>query len=383
MRITDVKIHLVKLDGKRPIKRMFIIPQQTRWQFDRRVEEGQEDNLMAFIRIFTDAKIEGWCDAVYTWGPARAFAETWLDAFRHELIGTDPLNREFTFQKLWFSNRFNWLHPWMMSYADIALWDIVGKAAHLPVCKLLGSFRDRIPTYMSSGNYPQIDDFLDFGERVKNKGYLGYKLHSRLGPEIDITVATEVRNTLGNDFVLMHDPVQTYTYPEALRVGRALEKLNYKWLEEPVQEHDIQVLKKLCDSLDIPIAAAEWVYGGPHWVANLLSQGAADIVRGDAVVSGGITGLMKVAHIAEGFGVQCEVHDSGPAFGFAHAHAEAAIANCEFFELNGVQPENPTSHPLVKNPLKIVDGYLRVPQAEGLGIDLDWDELDRRTVEVL
>ena len=92
---------------------------------------------------------------------------------------------------------------------------------------------------------------------------------------------------------------------------------------------------------------------------------------------------MKVAHIAEGFGVQCEVHDSGPAFGFAHAHAEAAIANCEFFELNGVQPENPTSHPLVKNPLKIVDGYLRVPQAEGLGIDLDWDELDRRTVEVL
>ena len=100
MRITDVKIHLVKLDGKRPIKRMFIIPQQTRWQFDRRVEEGQEDNLMAFIRIFTDAKIEGWCDAVYTWGPTRAFAETWLDAFRHELIGTDPLNREFTFQKL-------------------------------------------------------------------------------------------------------------------------------------------------------------------------------------------------------------------------------------------------------------------------------------------
>jgi len=200
---------------------------------------------------------------------------------------------------------------------------------------------------------------------------------------MDIQVAQAVREALGPDFTLMHDPVQTYTYPEAVRVGRALEDLGYKWLEEPLQEHDILAYKKLCDTLDLPIAAAEWVHGGPHAVATRLAMGAADIVRGDAVVSGGITGLVKVAHVAEGFGVQCEVHERGPVFCFAHAQVLAAIANCEFFELNGIDPLSPTETPLVKNPIQIEDGYLLVPEGPGLGVELDWDEIERRTLEVL
>jgi len=383
MLIKEVKIHLVQLDGKRPQREMFVIPGQDRVQFDRRAKPGEEPNQTCFIRLITDAGIEGWSDAFYTFGPARPFAETWLDAFCSELVGADPLDREFFFQKLWFANRFNWLHPWMMSYADVALWDIAGKCAKLPIYKLLGGFRDRIPAYVSSGNYPELEQFVEFGLRVKEGGYRGYKLHSRLGPVRDIQVATAVREALGDDFTLMHDPVQIYTYPEAVKVGRALEELEYKWLEEPLQEHDIGMLKKLCETLDIPIAASEWVFGGAHHVATLLSQNAADIVRGDAVVSGGITGLMKVAHVAEAFGVQCEVHERGPAFCFAHAHALAAMANCEFFELNAVDPAAPTASVLVKNPVKVEDGHIVVPQGDGLGIELDWDELEKRTVEVL
>ncbi len=383
MLIKEVKIHLLEMEGKRPIRTMFVIPGQLRSQFDRRATPGKEPNQLCFIRVITDAGIEGWCTAFYTWGPARAFAETWLDAFRHELVGADPLDREYIFQKMWFANRFNWLHPWNMSYADVALWDIAGKYAKLPVAKLLGAFRDRIPTYVSSGNYPDPERFVEFGLEVKEEGYKGYKLHSRLGPEADIQVARNVREALGDEFILMHDPVQIYTYPEAVRVGRALEELNYKWLEEPLQEWDITALKKLCDTLDIPIAASEWVFGGSHHVATLLAQGAADIVRGDAIVSGGITGLMKVAHVAEAFGVACEVHERGPMFCFAHAQALAAMSNCEFFELNGVNPKAPTEDPLVKNPIQIEDGYLIVPQGPGLGVELDWEEVERRTVEVL
>jgi L-alanine-DL-glutamate epimerase-like enolase superfamily enzyme len=273
----------------------------------------------------------------------------------------------------------------MLGYADVALWDITGKAANLPVYKLLGGFRDRIPTYVSSGNYPTLEQFVEFGLRVQAGGYKGYKLHSRLGPEMDIHVARAVRETLGPDYTLMHDPVQTYTTPEALRVGRALEELNYKWLEEPLQEYDVLEYKKLCEALDIPIAAAEWVFGGPHAVATRLAMGAADIVRGDTIVSGGITGLLKVAHVAEGFGVQCEVHERGPLFCFAHAHALAAISNCEYFELNGVNPDAPTQAPIpiVVNPIRVEDGDLMVPSGPGLGIELDWDEIERRTVEVL
>ena len=383
MLISEVKIHLVQMDGKRARREMFVIPGQHRVQFDRRAMPGDDPEQLCLIRLITDQGIEGWCTSFYTFGPARAFAETWLDAFRDELVGADPLDREFIFQKLWFANRFNWLHPWMMSYADVALWDIAGKRARMPVGKLLGAFRERIPAYVSSGNYPELEHFVEFGLQVQECGYKGYKLHSRLGAERDIQVATAVREALGDEFTLMHDPVQTYTYPEAVKVGRALEELDYKWLEEPLQEHDIGALKKLCDSLDIPVAAAEWVFGGAHHVATLLAQGAADIVRGDAIVSGGITGLMKVAHVAEAFGVPCEVHERGPSFCFAHAQALAAMANCEFFELNGVDPQNPTGSPLVKNPVVVENGCIVVPQGDGLGMELDWEELDRRTVEVL
>ena len=384
MIITDVKIHLLQLDEMRRQPEMFVIPGQNRVQFDRRFFPGTEPQHLALIRIMTDVGIEGWCDSFYVFGPTRAFAESWLDAFKPELVGVDPLDREFIFQKLWFANRFNWmLHPWMLGYADVALWDIAGKYARLPICKLLGAFRDRIPTYVSSGNYPKLEEFVEFGLRVKALGFKGYKLHSRLGPERDIQIARAVREAMGPDFMLMHDPVQTYTYTEAVRVGRALEELDYTWLEEPLQEYDLAALSKLCATLDIPIAAGEWVYGGAHVAATMLSQGAADIIRGDAIVSGGITGLMKVAHIAEGFGVNCEVHERGPAFSFAHAQAVAAISNCSLFELNGVNPDSPTAHPIVKNPIQFEDGHLVVPQGPGLGLVLDWDEIERRTVQVL
>jgi L-alanine-DL-glutamate epimerase-like enolase superfamily enzyme len=383
MNITDVKVHLIQLDNKRPQREMFVIPGQARVQFDRRARPGDEPDQLALIVIQTDAGIEGYCTAFYTWGPARAFAETWLDAFKPELIGVDPLDREYIYQKLWFANRFNWLHPWMIGYADVALWDITGKAANLPVYKLLGAFRDSIPAYVSSGNYPDPERFVEFGLQVQAQGYRGYKLHSRLGPEQDIRVAQAVREALGPDFTLMHDPVQTYTYPEAVRVGRALEELDYHWLEEPLQEYDLPAYQKLCATLDIPVAAAEWVFGGPHAVATRLAMGAADIVRGDAVVSGGITGLMKVAHVAEGFGANCEVHERGPLFCFAHMHALAAMSNCEFFELNGIDPTNPTGSPLLKNAIEVDNGMMHVPSGPGLGAELDWDEIGRRTVAVL
>lgn len=98
MLIKEVKIHLIEMEGKRPIRTMFVIPGQLRSQFDRRATPGHEPNQLCFIRVITDTGIEGWSTAFYTWGPARAFAETWLDAFRHELVGADPLDREYIFQ---------------------------------------------------------------------------------------------------------------------------------------------------------------------------------------------------------------------------------------------------------------------------------------------
>ena len=147
----------------RPRREMFVVPGQDRVQFDRRAKPGNEADQLCLIRLLCDDGTEGWSDACYTFGPARAFAATWLDAFRDELVGVDPLDREYIFQKLWFANRFNWLHPWMMSYADVALWDIAGKVCNLPISKLLGAFRQRIPCYVSSPNFAEFDRFIEYG----------------------------------------------------------------------------------------------------------------------------------------------------------------------------------------------------------------------------
>ena len=225
MRITDVRVHLLDLERPRAVPEMFAIPGATRVQFDRRSRAPRPDeaepDLLPLIRVETDDGKQSVCETPVTAGPARAFALAWVDAFRRELVGCDPLDRERVYQILWFANRFKWIHPWMMSYADVLLWDLAGKAACMPIAGLLGRFRQRIPAYVSSPNYAEPEAFVTFGRQVKEAGFKGYKLHSRLGPDADIAVARAVREALGPEMILMHDPVQTYTYPEALRVGRA------------------------------------------------------------------------------------------------------------------------------------------------------------------
>ena len=105
-----------------------------------------------------------------------------------------------------------------------------------------------------------------------------------------------VREAVGDDFILMTDPVGDYTLDEAIRVGRQLEKLNYKWFEEPFRDFELYKYSELCRALDIPIAATETTRGC-HWgVAQVIAQRAADIVRADVSWKDGITGALKIAH---------------------------------------------------------------------------------------
>ena len=380
MKITDIKIHILEQDEPRAEQYMFEIPNQLGVKFDRRSRPVEGKARFPFIRILTDAGIEGWSTGWYGAQAAEAFSEQLLEAYKVDLIGKDPLDREYIWQMLWYADRFKWVPRWRIGYLDVALWDIAGKYAKLPINKLIGGFRQRVPAYLSSPNFPEIGDFVRQALAIKEAGCKGYKLHSRLGPDKDIQVARAVREAVGPGFYLMHDPVQTYTFSEALRVGRALEELDYYWLEEPLQDYEVINLKKLSDALDIPVIATEVAFGAPYTVAQFLAQGAVDAVRGDAIVSSGITGLLKVAHLAESFSLNCEVHLRGPIFGFAHAHVLAAIRNCDFFEFN---PPHPLESALVRNPLTLEDGHVAAPTGPGLGIELDWDELERRTVKVL
>lgn len=301
-------------------------------------------------------------------------------------LGKDPLAREKHWHEFRRYERHWHLTP-IYSYGpfDIALWDIAGKLAGMPLYKLLGPYREKVPTYVSSMYLDSPQDYADQAAEFKGKGFHGYKLH----PPNDFQEALEAyrlcRAEIGDDprFKLMADPVTAHSYyEEALRMGRELEKLNYHWFEEPLYDVDFNSLRKLTRDLDIPIAGTEVLAGSHYSTAECIASGVVDIVRSDVSWKGGVTALMKTAHLAESFGMHCEVHTSiYPAMEIVNLHCCCAISNSEFFEV--LFPMSLLKLGL-KNPIHIdAEGYAHPPQGDGIGVDWDWDFIDDATVALL
>ncbi|NKB71995.1 MAG: mandelate racemase [Candidatus Latescibacteria bacterium] len=328
------------------------------------------------LRLCTNTELEGWCLGVDDIN-ARHILQSCNDA----LIGADPMERERLWNELVRLDRFAYLPHGVRGYIDVALWDLVAKACDLPVFRMIGGFRDRIPAYKMGGNLPTVEAFVKAAVSAQEEGFFGYKDHCYHGPETMIEVARQARQAVGPDFHLMHDAVQTYTYPQAIRVGRALEEQDYFWFEEPLRDYDLMGLKKLSDALDIPVAAAEYLPGSAFSTAQMLAQQAVDIVRASVPWRGGITDMLKIARLAESFGVNCEITSKGTGFGFVHAHVIGALRNCTYFEATATGSQG--GEPLLKNPLHISDGHLPVPQGPGLGLELDWAAVEKDTTTVL
>ena len=180
----------------------------------------------------------------------------------------------------------------------------------------------------------------------------------------------------------MADPVGAYTFEQALRMGRELERLGYYWFEEPLFDTNYHGLRKLTAQLDIPICGTEVVAGSQYSTAECIASGVVDIVRSDVSWKGGVTAVMRTAHLAESFGVRCEVHTSiYHALEVVNLHCCCAISNCEFFEL--LYPPAAMAVGL-KTPLKIDEaGYAHPPAEPGIGLDLDWDQIENCTVGIL
>jgi len=178
----------------------------------------------------------------------------------------------------------------------------------------------------------------------------------------------------------MADSVIAYNYEEALKVGRELERLNYLWMEEPVLDVNFNTLRKLREKLDIPICGTEVIAGAQYSTALYIKEDIVDIVRTDVSWRGGLTAVMKTAHLAEAFGVRCELHTTiYHGLEMVQLHASLAISNCQFFET--LYPFDDFNFGL-KNGLVIKDGYVQAPTGVGLGIEYDWDFIDKHTVEI-
>ena len=184
---------------------------------------------------------------------------------------------------------------------DLALWDIKGKAAGLPVYKLLGGRRESAPVYGSDGGwlYMSVPEMLAAFESYLDQGMMGVKM--KIGhddPREDIKRVAEVRKALGDHVWLATDANQKWDFPTAMRVGRELEQLGVAWFEEPLLCEDIPGHARLAAALDIPIALGETL-GSRFEFGAYLRAGAVDILQPDIVRVGGLSEMVKVVTLAD------------------------------------------------------------------------------------
>lgn len=301
----------------------------------------------------------------------------------HFMIGRDAFAREELYghvkRKLRKSDRMG---PGLV---DIALWDLAGKRLGVSVSALLGGFRTRVPAYASTlfggqrGGLATPDDFAAFAETCRSLGYRAFKVHGWT----DGNVEREVANVLGlgerfrGRMALMIDPAcQLRTFMDAVRLGRACDEAGFLWLEDPYADGGLSVTahQRLKALVRTPILLGEHVRGLEAMTA-LAVAGATDMLRADPDFDLGITGTMKLAHAAEGLGLDVEIHAPGP----AQRHTMAAIRNTNWYELSMVGPNGRgfTGPELYacgySDRLEDVgpDGAFPVPAGPGLGVTYD------------
>ena len=328
--------------------------------------------------IETDAGVTG----EYAGGNAVSYAQIGMVA--HYLLGKNPLERELIYNDLKRALRKH--DRFGLGPIDIALWDIAGKLYNAPVYELLGGYRKTLPAYASTyhgdenGGLDSPEAFAEFALQCREMGYPAFKIHGWGNGPIEREAATvlAVRERVGAGMDLMIDPACEYnTFGDALKVGRACDEANFFWYEDPFKDAGISAFahRKLRQMIKTPLLQGEHVRTlEPH--VDFIVAEATDFVRADADYDGGITGLMKIAHAAEGFGLDCEIHAPGP----THRHCMAALRNTNYYELGLVHPKIRRKEPPIyrgdySDELDAVDerGHVPVPQGSGLGVEIDWD----------
>jgi len=312
---------------------------------------------------------------------ARGAGHSAAASFRDFLIGRNALDREAIWHDWRVADRW-WHHLPIYAFGpfDCCLWLLGAQAAGQPLWRYIGGARSTVPVYASSLVLPDADAYATEARAVQAAGLKAYKIHPP-GRDLDadIEIHRAVRAAVGDGFALMSDPVAPYTFEQALRLGRELERLGYLWLEEPLPDENFAALRALTRQLDIPVVGTEVLAKHPYSVAECIAGRVVDAVRADVSWSGGITGALKTARLAEAFHMNCELHSTiFHPLEMVNLHLNAAIKNSTYFEL--LWPLEQFDFGLVGG-LPVQNGIATLPTTPGLGAELDWDMIDNATME--
>ncbi len=335
---------------------------------------------LGLLSIITDQGMTGHAFLGSAFYPADMDGASLIKYLKPILIGQNPLDRERLYKAMWKRVRTTTVRS--IGAVDVALWDIAGKVAGLPIHRLLGSFRDTIPAYISSAVLDSPQAYAEEALHYRALNMAAYKIHPPQVWRNDIKVCEAVRKAVGDDYLLMLDAVWSYDYQAALRVGQAIEALGYYWYEDPLADADIYNYVELKKHLNIPIMATEYPAGGLDSYAPWVKERATDFLRGDVAVKGGITTLLKTAHLAEAFHLNFEIHHGGNSLNnFANLHVLMAIQNTEFFEV--LLPSDSQKYGLLQDIEIDMNGMVHAPCEPGLGALIDFDLIRRKTLGVL
>lgn len=364
MKITDVEAITIHIPLRKPV-----------WVGKR--ELSYRDHTL--VKVHTDEGIVGWGDT-YGYGAAKIISQIIRELLQPFLLNEDPLNNERLWEAMYYGTQQygrKGVVVRAISAVDIALWDIKGKRANLPIHKLLGAYRDKVPVYISGGYYRRGEGLMELQAEMEHWAEVGYKgVKMRIGMlsiKEDMERIRIARQALGEDAYLMMDAEFLWDDANAaIRAIKHFEEFNPYWIEGPCPLNKIQEHARIRKAIRTPIATGGQEYtrwGFFEWIR----AEAIDIIQADAIVVGGITEWLKVAHIADIHGLRVSPHENWN----LHSHLVAATPNALFIEYFDPGMEIKVLDKVVVDPVAPVDGYIAPPNKPGYGITYDEEKVAR------
>ena len=357
MKITNFKTTLVNIPLKKPIATAI---------------HSIQSAGCVLLELETDTGIVGESYVFTLNGVRLKVLHEMLLGFSHQVEGRDPHFVAAIWQDIWQE-----MNPigqkgfsvMALSAIDTACWDIIGKAAELPLHRVFGASRDKVKTYASGGLWlsQSIDECLSEAQQFIDSGFNGMKI--RLGSKKmtdDVERVRAIREAVGPDIELYADANQGLSPKQAIRLGRQLEAFNLVWFEEPVAYNNLKGNAEVRQALDTPIAGGETEYTR-YGMRDILEAGAVDVLMPDLQRIGGLSEFRRSVAIAAAYEIPVSSH-------LFTEHSICIAAS----EMNCISVEHmPWFEPLFNETMELDDGYIAVPERPGIGFTFDQSAIKR------